>query len=119
MSELTDPRNTESLEARLAAAKARANPEADPRAVVGNAFAQGTRLALELVAGILVGAALGYFLDSWLGSSPFGMIGGFLLGMVAGFVNLMRAVNQERAKVSQAEVAALPRVEDDDEESLF
>jgi|TARA_R100000501_G_scaffold17911_1_gene34693 ATP synthase protein I len=117
---LTDSRSSESLEARLAAAKARANPEADPRSVAGNAFAQGTRLALELVAGILVGAALGYFLDRWLGSSPFGMIGGFLLGLVAGFMNLMRAVNREAAKVTDAELAALPRVEDDDdEERLF
>lgn len=72
------------------------------------------------MAGILVGAALGYFLDRWLGSSPFGMIGGFLLGLVAGFMNLMRAVNREAAKVTDAELAALPRVEDDDdEERLF
>ncbi|MGB7404603.1 MAG: AtpZ/AtpI family protein [Pacificimonas sp.] len=113
---MTDPRSPESFEARLAAAKARANPEADPRTVAGSAFAQGTRLALELVAGILVGAALGYFADRWLETSPWLMILGFLLGLVAGFMNLMRAVNREAAKVSDADLAALPVVEDEDEE---
>ncbi|MEM8826173.1 MAG: AtpZ/AtpI family protein [Pseudomonadota bacterium] len=118
---MTETRKSElPLEARLAAARERANPQADPRAVAGNAFAQGTRLALELVAGILVGAALGYFLDRWLGTLPWLSILGFLLGLVAGFMNLMRAVNREAAKISEAELAALPRVDDhDDEESMF
>ncbi|MGB3721959.1 MAG: AtpZ/AtpI family protein [Pacificimonas sp.] len=114
---MTDPRKTGlPLEARLAAARERATPEVHPRHVAGNAFAQGTRLALELVAGILVGAALGYFLDRWLETSPWLSILGFLFGLVAGFMNLMRAVNREAAKVSDEELAALPRVEDDDEE---
>ena len=104
------------LEARLAAARKRAEGEPTPKQVAGNAFAQGTRLALELVVGVLVGAALGFALDSLLDTFPFLMLGGFMLGAAAGFMNLMRVVRAEQAKVSQAELEALPVIEDDEED---
>lgn len=103
-----------SIEARLAEAKRRAEPS--PREVAGSAFGQGTRLALELVSGVLVGAGLGYLLDRWLGTTPWGMILLFMLGLAAGFMNLMRAVNREASKFSQEELEALPKVLDEDEE---
>ena len=61
-------------------------PSADPSAI-----ARGFRLSSELVAGVLVGAAIGWALDRWLGSSPWGMIVFLLLGFVAGVLNVMRA----------------------------
>ncbi|HKS84427.1 MAG TPA: AtpZ/AtpI family protein, partial [Pseudolabrys sp.] len=45
----------------------------------------------ELVAGVLVGAAVGWLLDRWLGTSPWGLIVFFLLGFAAGVLNVMRA----------------------------
>ena len=56
-----------------------------------SALARGFRLSAEFVAGILVGAAIGWVLDRWLGISPFGMIVFLLLGFAAGVLNLMRA----------------------------
>lgn len=105
-----------SLEARLAEAKRRAEPPATPMQVAGSAFGQGTRLALELVSGVLVGAGLGWLLDRWLGTKPWGMILFFLLGLTAGFMNLIRAVNREAALVKQEDLDALPVVRDEDEE---
>jgi ATP synthase protein I len=61
-------------------------PTADPSAI-----ARGFRLSAELVAGVLVGAALGWLLDRWLGISPWGMIVFLLLGFAAGVLNVMRA----------------------------
>lgn len=61
-------------------------PSADP-----SAMARGFRLSTELVAGVLVGAALGWLLDRWLGISPWGLIVFLLLGFVAGVINVMRA----------------------------
>jgi ATP synthase protein I len=61
-------------------------PSADPSAI-----ARGFRLSSELVAGVLVGAAIGWALDRWLGISPWGMIVLVLLGFVAGVLNVMRA----------------------------
>ena len=60
-------------------------PTADPSAI-----ARGFRLSTELVAGVLVGAAIGWLLDRWLGLSPWGMIVFLLLGFAAGVLNVMR-----------------------------
>ncbi|MEA2991427.1 MAG: synthase protein [Alphaproteobacteria bacterium] len=63
-----------------------ASPAADP-----SAMARGFRLSTELVAGVLVGAGLGWLLDRWLGISPWGLIVFLLLGFAAGVLNVMRA----------------------------
>jgi ATP synthase protein I len=67
--------------------------EAGPARPVADAagFARGFRLSSELVAGVLVGAAIGWALDRLLGTSPFGLIVFLLLGFAAGVVNVMRA----------------------------
>jgi len=59
---------------------------ADPSAI-----ARGFRLSTELVAGVLVGAAIGWLIDRLLGISPWGMIIFLLLGFAAGVLNVMRA----------------------------
>ena len=56
-----------------------------------SALARGLRLSAEFVAGILVGAAIGWSIDRWLGTSPWGMIVLLLLGFAAGVLNMMRA----------------------------
>jgi ATP synthase protein I len=65
-------------------------PDARP-AADSTAMARGMRLSSELVAGVLVGAVIGYLLDRWLGISPWGLIVFVLLGFVAGVLNVMRA----------------------------
>ena len=61
-------------------------PAADPSAI-----ARGFRLSTELVAGVLLGAGIGYLIDWGLGISPWGLIVFLLLGFVAGVLNVMRA----------------------------
>jgi ATP synthase protein I len=66
-----------------------------------SAFARGLRLSTELVAGVLVGALIGWLLDRWLGISPWGLIVFLLLGFAAGVLNVMRAagvVDERRLK---------------------
>ena len=53
-------------------------------------MARGLRLSTELVAGVLVGAMIGWLLDRWLGISPWGLIVFLLLGFAAGVLNVMR-----------------------------
>jgi ATP synthase protein I len=60
-------------------------PTSDP-----SAMARGFRLSTELVAGVLVGAGVGWVLDRVLGISPWGMIVFLLLGFAAGVLNVMR-----------------------------
>jgi ATP synthase protein I len=66
------------------------SPGASPRAD-SSAMARGFRLSTELVGGVLLGAALGWLLDRWLGSSPWGLIVLVLLGFAGGVLNVMRA----------------------------
>ncbi len=61
-------------------------PAADPSAI-----ARGFRLSTELVAAVLVGAAIGWLIDRGLGIAPWGMIVFLLLGFAAGVLNVMRA----------------------------
>jgi ATP synthase protein I len=54
------------------------------------AMAMGLRLSSELVAGVLVGAGLGWGFDRLLSTSPWGLIVFLLLGFTAGVLNVMR-----------------------------
>jgi ATP synthase protein I len=65
--------------------------EQDAAQARASAMAVGLRLSSELVAGVLVGAALGWGFDRLLSTSPWGLIVFLLLGFVAGVVNVMRA----------------------------
>jgi ATP synthase protein I len=67
------------------------NGSAPRQAVDTTAMARGFRLSTELVAGVLVGAGLGWLLDRWLGTSPWGLIVFLMLGFAAGVLNVMRA----------------------------
>src|ERR1043165_5160990 len=53
-------------------------------------FARGFRLSSELVAGVLVGAGLGWLVDKGLGTLPWGVFVFALLGFAAGVWNVMR-----------------------------
>src|SRR3981081_1894480 len=55
-----------------------------------SAMARGFRLSSELIAGVVVGAAIGWGFDRLLSTSPFGFIVFLLLGFVAGVVNVVR-----------------------------
>jgi ATP synthase protein I len=65
--------------------------EQDAAQARASAMAVGLRLSSELVAGVLVGAALGWGFDRLLSTSPWGLIVFLLLGFVAGVINVMRA----------------------------
>ncbi len=67
-------------------------PSADPSAI-----ARGFRLSTELVAGVLVGAAIGWLIDRLLGITPWAMIVFLLLGFTAGVLNVMRVAGVVRS----------------------
>jgi ATP synthase protein I len=55
-----------------------------------SALARGLRLSSELVAGVLVGAGIGWLIDRWLGTVPWGLFVFALVGFTAGVLNVMR-----------------------------
>lgn len=82
---------------RLAEANRPSENDTGPRQTADpSAIARGFRLSTELVAGVLVGALIGWLLDRWLGISPWGLIVFLLLGFAAGVLNVMRAAGVVR-----------------------
>ena len=61
------------------------------QAATAAGYAKGFRLSSELVAGVVVGAGIGWLIDRWLGVSPWGLIVFVLLGFAAGVLNVMRS----------------------------
>jgi ATP synthase protein I len=63
-----------------------------------SAMARGFQLSSELIAGVVVGAVIGWGFDRLLSTSPFGLIVFFLLGFVAGVVNVVRSASVNPGK---------------------
>jgi len=94
------PPSLEELETRLREARRAAGmdpPEPQPGQSAGGRsggdMALGLRVGVELVAGVLFGVALGYGIDHWLDTKPWGMIILVFLGAIAGFMNVYRLAN--------------------------
>jgi ATP synthase protein I len=83
-------RLNEGLGQRRSAGQSSESSEAD-RAATASGYAKGFRLSSELVAGVLVGAGLGWLIDRWFGTSPWGLMIFLLLGFAAGVLNVMRS----------------------------
>ncbi|MCI5076655.1 AtpZ/AtpI family protein [Oricola sp.] len=79
------------LNAALAERKADDDGQPNRRTGGGAGFANALRLSSEFVAGVLVGAGIGYLIDRIAGIAPWGMIVFLLLGFVAGVLNVLRS----------------------------
>ena len=51
-------------------------------------------IGITLVLSTVIGLVGGYYLDRWLGTSPWLTMVGLLFGIAAGFVSLIRAVRR-------------------------
>lgn len=60
-------------------------------------IAMAMRAASDFVAGIVVGAALGWGFDQLFDTSPWGLIVFFLFGFAAGLLNVMRSAGSVRS----------------------
>ena len=58
------------------------------------ALAELSSIGMTLVLATVIGLAAGYYLDRWLGTSPWLVMIGLGLGIVAGFVNFFRSVKR-------------------------
>ena len=57
-------------------------------------YGQAMKLSSEFIAGVAVGAGLGWMIDRLAGSSPWGLVVFLLLGFVAGVLNVLRSVGK-------------------------
>ena len=79
----------------------------------GQGMAAAFRYMIELLVGVCVGAAIGWFLDRQLGTMPLLLITFLLLGFVAGMVNMIRAAQKESSKIPKG-TAQKPSLDDDE-----
>lgn len=75
---------------RTARGSVRVQPEERPRSKLGIAF----RLSTEFVAAAVVGGGIGWILDRFFGTSPVLLLLMFVLGLAAGFRNILRAAKE-------------------------
>lgn len=61
-------------------------------------LARGLRIGAEFVAAILVGSGIGYLIDMFAGTTPWGLLIMFMLGFAAGILNVTRVVAELNAQ---------------------
>jgi len=93
-SALGDPALAE-LDVALAAAQARQKPETPAGALADQvrertAVGRAWSLAIEMAAAIGVGVFIGWWVDRWFGSSPWGILGFALLGIATAMYTAVR-----------------------------
>jgi F0F1-type ATP synthase assembly protein I len=66
-------------------------------AAQGKALSAGWRISIELVVAVVFCGLVGWLIDVWLGSRPWAMIVGVVLGFVVGVRAAMKTANQMEA----------------------
>ena len=54
----------------------------------------GFKISTEIVAALIVGVGIGILVDNYFNSGPFGLIIFFILGALAGFLNVYRIMRR-------------------------
>jgi ATP synthase protein I len=101
------------------AERVRTRPVVADRSVLQQGLGLGLRIGIELVVAIVVSTGLGWAIDRWFGTRPWGMIVLFFLGVVAGMLNVYRAVTGVKGPVGYRTVDAgtvAPKGQWDDED---
>ena len=104
MSEPDEPASLQELGQRLKDARHRIGAAQRPgrRVPTGFGMGAGFRIAVEMLAALVVGTGLGLVLDRWMGTTPWLMIVFFFLGCGGAMVNVMRTAreleNQRKAR---------------------
>ena len=107
-----DKGSLKALDRRLEAAKSRhGRPGAGRGSVNTEGMGAGMRIAVELVAAVLVGTAIGIALDKWLGTQPWLLILFFLLGCAAAFRNVYQEIERQAKERRAAEQAERQKTE--------
>ena len=113
MTEGTPPDPLARLGERLAKAeegRARQSPGRPGGANLQQGLALGLRIGVEFVVAVVMATGLGWVLDRWLGTRPWGTIVLFFLGVGVGMTSVYRAVTGIKTAVGYR------RIERDDEE---
>ncbi|MDZ7824461.1 MAG: AtpZ/AtpI family protein [Ahrensia sp.] len=92
------------LDAALSEKVSRRIDEIEQRSGTNAGWGLGIKISSEFIAGIIVGAGLGFVIDKFAGTSPWGMIVMLILGFGAGVLNVLRATGKvaEKSQVNNS-----------------
>jgi ATP synthase protein I len=101
---------------RVGEVKARKAPaESGGAGLAGSGLAQAFRFAVELVVGVGVGGFVGWALDRQLGTGPWLLVLGIMLGFAAGLLNVIRAAQRSQLKATATQ-GPVPPIRDDEDD---
>jgi len=85
----------DALEQRLKAANEREEQRNRPQVQAADAnYKLGNRVLAELLGGLLGGAVIGWVIDYFAGTSPWGLLVMLFLGIIVAFRNIIRISNR-------------------------
>ena len=87
-----DRRRIDELDARLKAARGTAEKPSPGNRTSQRQTNVAYRVLVDMIAGLLVGGFLGYWLDRWWGSQPYMLVAMTILGFAGGMNNAWRAI---------------------------
>ena len=79
-------------------------------------ISEGYRLLSALLGGVLGGLGLGWFLDRFAHTAPFGLIGGLLIGTGLGIYSVVRVAGRMSDQAAAKTGPAPPAPADDEDE---
>jgi len=88
----------DALEARLKAAREREEERNQPQVQGADAnYRMGNRVLADLLGGIFGGFVIGWVIDHFAGTSPWGLLVMLFLGIIVAFRNVIRSANANSA----------------------
>ena len=87
-----DRRRIDELDARLKAARGTVEKPSPGSGMSQRQTNVAYRVLVDMIAGLLVGGFLGYWLDRWWGSQPYMLVAMTVLGFAGGMNNAWRAI---------------------------
>ena len=94
---LADDRQTDSLDSRIASAKAAGQSRGPATPPLAKGYGQGSRVLALLLGALFGGGVMGWALDQWLGTSPWALLIVLTLAIVGAFMNIMK-ISKERVE---------------------
>jgi ATP synthase protein I len=89
-----DRRRLDDIDKRLKAARGTVEKPRESNVMSQRQTSVAYRVLVDMIAGLLVGGFLGYWLDRWLGWAPYALVTGLVVGFGAGANNAWRAIRQ-------------------------
>lgn len=84
-------RRRDALGEKLQSMRGQNKAEREPASATSG-YGQAMKLSSEFIAGVLVGIGLGWVIDEWAGTRPWGLVICLILGFCAGILNVLRSM---------------------------